>query len=283
MTAYADLHMHSLRSDGMHRPAELPEMAARAGLAAIALTDHDTMAGVEEAAEAGERIGIEVVPGVEISTADGGQDIHVLGYFVDPSDPLLRARLESQRDVRKARNRLMIEALRAHGVDITLEEVAELAARSGKSADNLGRPHIADCLVHKGYAAGRADAFDRWIGKGAPAYVLPPRIAPEEAVDWIREAGGAAVLAHPGLYGDEPLVERLIAYGLDGIEAYHSDHTPEQERAYAALAERHGLVATAGSDFHGSRGGEAVFHGPVGHRRTPVDTIKRLRERIRRL
>lgn len=280
--AYADLHMHSLRSDGMHRPAELPEMAVRAGLAAIALTDHDTAAGVAEAAEAGRKLGIEVVPGVEISSSSGGQDIHVLGYLIDVEDARFRERLASQRDVRIERNRLMMESLRSHGLLVTIEEVAELAARFGKSAENLGRPHIAQLLVQKGYAASQEDAFARWIGKGAVAYAAPPRISPEQAIDWIREAGGAAVLAHPGVYGDEALVSRLIEYGLDGIEAYHSDHTEEQEAAYAAIAARHGLVATAGSDFHGSRVGEPVFHGPVGNRRTPLETITLLRERTRR-
>ncbi|PDO11821.1 MAG: phosphatase [Candidatus Reconcilbacillus cellulovorans] len=279
--AQADLHVHTSVSDGDFPPAEVVRLAAEAGLQAIAVTDHDTLDGFSEAAEAGRRWGVEVVPGVEISTSSDGKDIHVLGYFVDVSDARFRERLAYQRDARRRRNERMAERLRELGVPVALEEIEEEARRSGKPNRHIGRAHIADWLVRNGYAESRADAFRRWLGREGAAYVALSRIAPEEAIRWIHEAGGAAVLAHPGLYGVPDLVDRLAAFGLDGVEAYHSDHDADQEAFYAAAAERLGLVATAGSDFHGRRGGD-FFHGPVGNRRISRDVLEHLKERTKR-
>lgn len=279
--AQADLHVHTSVSDGDFPPEEVVRLAAEAGLQAIAVTDHDTLDGFAEAAEAGRRWGIEVVPGVEISASSEGKDIHVLGYFVDVSDVRFRERLAFQRDARRRRNERMAERLRELGVPVALEEIEEEARRSGKPNRHIGRAHIADWLVRNGYAESRADAFRRWLGREGAAYVALSRIAPEEAIRWIHEAGGAAVLAHPGLYGDRGLVGRLADFGLDGVEAYHSDHDAEQEAFYAATAQQFGLVATAGSDFHGRRGGD-FFHGPVGNRRISCDVLEHLKERTKR-
>lgn len=278
----ADLHAHTTASDGVHAPREVIRFAKEAGLAAIAITDHDTLGGLAEARAEGEKLGILVVPGVEISTALSGRDIHVLGYFVDTEDAAFLARLESQRETRIRRNEMILEKLAALGIRIGMEEVLASAARAAggaRRADDIrsiGRPHIAQVLVERGVAASVRDAFDRFLGEGGAAHVVPPRITPMEAVRWIREAGGKAVLAHPGLYGDDGLVERILAAGIDGIEAWHSDHAPEQEARYAALAERFGLPATAGSDFHGEREGE-LLHGRVGNRRIPLAVLDRLR------
>jgi len=276
---YADLHTHTKASDGMESPAANVRLAAAAGLAAVAVTDHDTVAGVEEALAEGKRLGIEVVPGVEISTLSGGQDIHVLGYFIRTDDPVFLERLERLRKTRDLRNELMLEKLRSLGVKITIEEVLETRMREHRPDETVGRPHIADVLMKKGYAASLEDAFAKYLGKQGAAYVNPPRISPEEAIQWIHEAGGAAVLAHPGLYKDDPLVETLISSGLDGIEAYHSDHSPEEGEKYRALAERHGLIVTAGSDFHGERNGK-VFHAPLGSRKVDVKVIDQLRQAL---
>lgn len=270
-----DLHTHTRASDGTETPAENVRIAHAAGLAGLAITDHDTVAGIEEAEAEGLKLGMLVVPGVEISTVAGGQDIHVLGYYIRTADPLFLTRLEELRSVRDRRNELMLEKLRELGLEITLDEVMENRRRSGRSDETVGRPHIAEVLIRKGYAANLQDAFERYLGRTGAAYVNPPRIRPEEAVRWIHEAGGAAVIAHPGLYQDDKLVEELIGAGLDGIEAYHSDHTPEDAERYRSLAERHSLIITAGSDFHGERNG-IVFHAPLGSRRISAEILQEL-------
>ncbi len=278
MEGYADLHTHTRASDGTGTPSENVRLAAAAGLSTVAITDHDTVAGLEEALEAGRAAGITVVPGVEISSSENGRDIHVLGYFMDVADPLFLSRLEELRNVREGRNERMLERLRELGYAITLEEVLERRGQVEHKDTTVGRPHIAQVLVDKGYAESQQDAFNRLIGEGGAAFISPKRISPETAIAWIHEAGGAAVLAHPGLYGNDTLVERLAGFGLDGIEADHSDHSPEEVEKYREMAWRHGLVATAGSDYHGERGGE-VFHGPLGGRRVGAAVVPLLRER----
>jgi 3',5'-nucleoside bisphosphate phosphatase len=272
---YADLHTHTTASDGLNSPAVNVDLALEAGLAAIAITDHDTVAGVPEAIERGKSIGIKVVPGVEISTVAGGQDIHVLGYYIDIHNEQFLQRLAGLRNVREQRNQLMIARLNELGLHMTLEEVERTAAKESPELMSVGRPHIAEIMIRKGYVSNHQEAFDRYLGKTGAAYVNPPRIRPEVAIDWIHEAGGAAVLAHPGLYGDDPLVEKLVEYGLDGIEAFHSDHSPEEEERYTAIAVRHKLLVTAGSDYHGQRE-EHVFHGPIGSRKVEIGVLQQL-------
>lgn len=273
-----DLHTHTQASDGMNKPAENVRLAKEKGLVGLAITDHDTVAGIAEALLAGKELGLDVVPGIEISTRAGDKDIHVLGYFVNPQDERLQERLGRLRSVREERNGMIIAKLRQLGLSITLEEVKVGLARPLRPDESLGRPHIADALVRKGYAADLRDAFDRYLAEGKPGYASLPRIAPEEAFAWIREAGGAPVLAHPGLYGDDELVRSILERGKPaGIEVYHSDHGPEEERRYAAMAERYGLIATGGSDYHGVRQG-VVFHGDLGGRTAPPGTVERLRQ-----
>jgi predicted metal-dependent phosphoesterase TrpH len=279
LSAYeADLHTHTLASDGTQTPAANVRMAKEAGLCAIAITDHDTVSGIAEAIVEGSELGIEIVPGVEISTVAGNQDIHVLGYYMDVRDALFLKRLESLRETRNQRNEMMLERLRQLGLDITMEEVLREVEATKSEGDTVGRPHIAAILLKKGYVASISEAFERFLGKDGQAYVNPPRIEPAAAVAWIHEAGGSAVLAHPGIYHDDALVEQIIRGGIDGIEVYHSDHSPADEARYLALAERHGLLFTAGSDFHGERGGE-VFHAPIGARRVSTDVLKRLQRK----
>ncbi|GMX62280.1 PHP domain-containing protein [Paenibacillus elgii] len=276
--AFADLHTHTLASDGTGPPADNVRLAAEAGLAAVAITDHDTVGGLREAMEAGLKYGIAVVPGVEISTVHVGQDIHVLGYWIDDTDPQFLARLAELREVRNRRNEMIVNKLQELGLSVTMDDVLESLRTSKKAGDTVGRPHIADALVRKGYVNSMAEAFDRYLAKGAAAYVNPPRITPQQAVEWILEAGGAPVLAHPGLYGQDELIPLLAEVGLVGVEAFHSDHTPEQEAHYEALAAAYGLLVTAGSDYHGERGG-VVFHAPIGARRVAADVVDRLFER----
>ncbi|WP_139490133.1 PHP domain-containing protein [Brevibacillus dissolubilis] len=274
MEIKADLHSHTVASDGSCQPAENVRIAKEQGLAALAITDHDTVAGVAEAIEAGKELGIEVIPGVEISTAAKGQDIHVLGYFVPYDQESFREKLTGLRDVRHQRNIQLIKRLNELGVEITLEDVYRRKTGPDK---NIGRPHIAEELMEKGYVESVAEAFDKYLGKTGSAYVNVERISPQQAIDLIKKSGGAAVLAHPGLYDDDELVEELIVYGLDGIEAYHPDNSPEQVKEYERLADEYGLIRTGGSDFHGYRGPEP-FHAMLGSYTAPLDTVAKLRK-----
>ncbi|MBO9609113.1 MAG: PHP domain-containing protein [Paenibacillaceae bacterium] len=274
---FADLHTHTTASDGLETPSSNVRAASAAGLAAVAITDHDTVAGVEEALAEGKRLGVEVVPGVEISTTAGGRDIHVLGYFVDIRDETLLGHLDRQRRARDERNERIAAKLRELGLAITMEEV-EASVPEKKPDETIGRPHIAALLVRKGYVASMKEAFDRYLADGAAAYVAPDRNGPLDAAGWIRQAGGAAVLAHPGLYRNVALVTEWLDSGaFDGVEAYHSDHSPEEEALFARLAEQRGLPATAGSDFHGARGG-IVFHGAIGSKRVDTVVLDKLRQ-----
>jgi Predicted metal-dependent phosphoesterases (PHP family) len=274
----ADLHIHTTASDGMHAPTEIVQLAKQAGLAAIAITDHDTTGGIREAMEAGDRLGMIVVPGVEISTQVDGKDIHILGYYIDPEDKLLSGRLEHLRSIRDRRNERIIGKLNEQGIRITLSEVWHTVKKKPGEELTIGRPHIAEVLVRKGVVGSIPEAFDRYLGEGGSAYVSPERISPQEAARWIHEAGGSAVIAHPGLYGDDELVERIIGCGVDGIEAFHSDHSPEEEIRYAVMAERAGLVATAGSDYHGERMKD-MRHQQIGERTAHVSLLQRLNRR----
>ncbi|AIQ58194.1 PHP domain-containing protein [Paenibacillus borealis] len=276
-TGRGDLHTHTQASDGMQAPAENVRLAYEKGLAAVAITDHDTVSGVAEALEAGKRYGITVIPGVEISTRAGGKEIHVLGYYIDTEDELFLSRLEQQRNTRLGRNEAIIDKLRGLGIEISMEQVLSGMGRELKPDESVGRPHIADELVRLGAATDMRDAFDKYLAEGAAAYVSPPRITPEKACRWIQEAGGAAVLAHPGIYGDDELVRKILETGeLRGIEVYHSDHGPAEHERYLALAEEFGLLVTGGSDFHGARQG-VIFHGDIGSVNVSTAVLEQLK------
>jgi predicted metal-dependent phosphoesterase TrpH len=271
----ADLHSHTTASDGTQSPRANVQMALDAGLGAIAITDHDTISGVAEALAAGSELGIVVVPGVEISTVANGHDIHILGYYMNIEDERFLQRLASLRETRDTRNEMIIARLQELGIEITMEEVLKEVANVKRKGDTVGRPHIAAVLLNKGYVSTITEAFDRYLASGAAAYANPPRIEPATAIAWIHDAGGRAVLAHPGIYHDDALVEAITAQGLDGIEVYHADHSPEDEERYRLLAQRKGLLMTAGSDFHGERGGIA-FHAAIGSKRMGMDVLAQL-------
>ena len=249
--ARIDLHLHTTHSDGSLPPAEVLALAHKAGVAALAITDHDITTGIPEALEAGARLGIEIIPGVEISSRFGDSELHILGYFLDWQDPTLNSRLATLRDSRHRRNPQIIERLRALGQDITYGEVRKLAG-----TDSVGRPHIARVLMEKGYVKSSKEAFDRFLAHGKPAYVPRELPDPAEAMAWIRAAKGVPVLAHPlwakqngeGLY---KLCEKLKAEGLGGIEVHYSTHNPKQTVELLDIAKRLDLLVTGGSDFHG--------------------------------
>ncbi|MDO7905260.1 PHP domain-containing protein [Paenibacillus sp. JX-17] len=271
-----DLHTHTTASDGMQPPADNVRLAKERGLAAVAITDHDTVAGIGEALQTGKEQGITVVPGVEISTRAGGKDIHVLGYYIDHQDTGLLRRLEELRRTREQRNDRIIAKLQQLGVEVTLQEVIDNLGRPLKPDESVGRPHIADLLVRKGYAEDMRDAFNRYLAEGAAAFISLPRIGPADAFAWITEAGGVSVLAHPGLYGNDELVHSILREGRPaGIEVYHSDHDEAAEQRYLEMAHQYGLLVTGGSDYHGARGG-VVFHGELGSRTVEYEVLERL-------
>lgn len=244
----ADLHTHSTWSDGILSPAALVAEAAACGLRAIALTDHDTVAGVLEARAAGETHGIEVIPGVELSaTLSDGAEAHLLGYFVDVSDPAFLAALAGYARAREERMERMIGRLRQIGAPVDGGRVRELAGHG-----TVGRPHLARALTEAGHAADLSDAFARYIGGGKPAFVPRPRVDPRDAIALIRAAGGVPVLAHPySAGGVESALDRLVPAGLLGLEVDYGEYTPDEREVLRAIAARRGLIATGGSDYHG--------------------------------
>lgn len=249
----ADLHVHSNASDGSVPPSELPAMAAKAGLDAIALTDHDTLEGVETAREGGKECGVLVVPGVELTgyapAAEGEEEveIHIIGLYVDVEDEALADRLEELRATRTERVRKIAELLQDLGEDIEAEDIL---ARAG--GDSVGRVHVARELVERGVCRDVSDAFNRFLAQGEPAYVPKEHMTPAEAVKLIRRAGGCAVLSHPGLLADmEMYLPELLEAGLDALEVHYPRHSASQEKELMDLAEEYDLLVTGGSDFHG--------------------------------
>lgn len=271
-----DLHSHTTASDGLLSPTEVVRLARQKGLAAVAITDHDIVSGIDEAIVEGKNLGVEVIPGVELSTLWNGKEIHMLGLFIDYQDQELLKRLEKQRGVRHRRNQMMIQKLNQLGIPITLEEV-EAKKRGDSTKRNVGRPHIAEVLIEKGIVRDMNEAFDQYLGHGGKAYVTPERITPFDAIKWIHQSKGVAVIAHPGLYEQDDLIPLLVRNGLDGIEVDHPDHTEEDRKRYQKMAEEYDLVATAGSDFHGERHG-SMYHAPLGTCTVSYEPVLRLKQ-----
>ncbi len=246
-----DLHTHSTASDGSFTPTELINYAKRKRIEVLALTDHDTISGIPEAIDASEKAGIDFVPGVEISALWLIGTMHILGYYIDPDSELLNGTLKNLQKLRDDRNHKIIEKLREHGVDITYEEVEKVAG------GQIGRLHISRILIEKGYAADIQSAFKKFLTNGAPTYIPKVRLEPPKAIELIKNSGGIPVLAHPctlGLddFSDlEKLFRELKESGIEGIEAYYSDHSKEFTNFCVKMAEELNLLVTGGSDFHG--------------------------------
>jgi predicted metal-dependent phosphoesterase TrpH len=248
-----DMHTHTNRSDGTFAPSELVKLASERGLEVIAITDHDTTDGLKEASAAGLELGVEIVPGVELSSEHRGTSVHVLCYWMDPANGELQAELGRLRSERFRRGEAMVTKLRSLGYPVSFERVRQIAGTG-----NIVRPHVAQALVEAGVVATEEEAFDRLIGDDGPAYVPKHALDPLDALALVRRAGGACVLAHPGMWSDEApvpedLIEAMAEAGMAGLEADHGDHTPEQREYYRGLAKRLGLVVTGGSDCHGTR------------------------------
>jgi predicted metal-dependent phosphoesterase TrpH len=273
-----DLHMHTTASDGTLSPTALVELARQKGLAAIAVTDHDTTAGVAEAVSAGGRLGVEVIPGIEISAMREKGTLHIVGLFIDPDDPALREKCAAMQAERSKRNGRMVRRLGELGMPITLEEVS---AKAG--GEVLGRPHVAAVMLEKGYVQSFPEAFDKWLAKGQPAYFPKSLFDPRESIQLIHDAGGIAIIAHPSQLkcrSEEELdeaVAELCAAGIDGIETQWSNAAPGEMALAERLAEKHGLARSGGSDFHGSMKPDIQIGAGLGQLRMTYDILNGLR------
>lgn len=256
-----DLHLHTTASDGRLTPGQLVRRAADVGIHVMAVTDHDTTAGVAPATRAAAAVGITVVPGIEVTAVLDGRDIHVLGYYLDSEDEALNALLQAQQYERCERAREIAVKLDRAGVPIDVEALLTVSAARGGS---VARPQIAAALVAAGHAIDVTDAFERWLGEGRTAFVPHCGRGPADVVSVIAAARGAASLAHPGTTGRDDIVPALVAAGLAAIEAYHSAHDAAAQARYADLARRYNLATTGGSDFHGDGLRRAEFFGVVG-------------------
>jgi predicted metal-dependent phosphoesterase TrpH len=250
MEGKADLHMHTIHSDGACSTEELILRAQRAGLTSISITDHDTVNAVGEAMALGDECGVRVIPGVELSSSHNGFDIHLLGYFVDHTNAVLLDYLSFCKTARVRRAERIVEKLNGLRIPLRLETVLEQAGLGA-----VGRAHIAHALFEEGLTGSYDEAFDRYIGNGKPAYETTDSVNPGEAIELISAAGGLSFIAHPGTMIDEAMLRNLIRLGLDGIEVIHPSHSQRLTEHYRGIAVEYCLLESGGSDFHGSKKG----------------------------
>lgn len=277
---YIDLHSHSTSSDGTLTPSELAEEAKKAGLCAAALTDHDTVGGIEEFAAAADKIGIEPVAGVEIS-AKYKTEMHILGLLIDYKNKEFIQKLDYLKKNRGERNSKVFELIRKNGMDITIEDVT--GQKNGGNLENTGRAHLAKALVKKGYAKDMQDAFDKYLKKGRICYVERVTFSPEESIRIIKNAGGAAILAHPCYITQdrnelEKLLKELMGYGLDGFECMYSDYSEDYQKMCMEIADKLGLLKSGGSDFHADNRPHIKLGYAGG--RIPYEYLQKLKDRI---
>lgn len=264
-----DLHLHTTASDGRLAPADLVRRVADAGIRAFAVTDHDTTDGIDEAQSEATKLGLQLVPGIEITAVDDGRDVHMLGYFFDRFEPRMVEFLVAQRTARIDRIVRIAERLAELGMPIDVGPLlAEVQSRNSKS---IGRPRLARAMIEAGYVATTREAFDRWLGQDGPAFVARVGPPPRAVIEIVHAARGIVSLAHPGRTRIDAQIPALRDAGLDAIEAYHSDHDPMAVELYTGLAARLGMLMTGGSDFHGdpSHGvepGAATLPGPAWQR-----------------
>ncbi len=271
MANVIDLHTHSTASDGIYAPAELLRQAHGVGLRVLALTDHDTTNGLDEASATAQHLGIDFIPGIEINTDVGSDEIHVLGYYLQYQQPEFQRVLQILRDARERRGQRMVELLNEQGVAVSWERVREIAQGA------VGRPHVAKALLEAGFVQSISEAFDKYIGKECPAYVPRYKLAPVDAIRLIRSANGLPVMAHPiDLPGLDELCEwlpKLVEAGLVGLETYYGPYTEEKEQQLRALADQYHLIPTGGTDFHGP----GIHPTPLGGRFVPFEAVERLK------
>jgi predicted metal-dependent phosphoesterase TrpH len=270
MIASADLHIHTHFSDSSSSPQEIVDDALKAGLACIAITDHDTLDGIVPAIEAVAGLGLEVVPGIELSSELESCDIHILGYFIDYTKGPLLEKIDVFLDARVQRMKQMLVNLKAVGVDnIVFEEVCALTRSRA-----VGRMHLAVLLQQKGWVSGIKAAFEKYLGPGCPGYAPKFKQTPYEAIDLIRSSGGVAVMAHPMLTQKDELIPGLVKAGLKGLEVYYPNCMPTVTQFYEGIAKKHGLIATGGSDAHG----KDKAYTYIGKQTVPYIIVDQLRQ-----
>lgn len=249
-----DLHIHTTASDGVLTPQEIIDMAVGIGLKGIAISDHDTVAGLEPARQYlhTTSCSLDFIPAIELNTDAGEDEVHILGYFIDPKNVALNQRLQEIHHARYHRAEQMVNRLQELGLKINLKQVQELA-----QGELIARPHIARALINNKYADSISEAFDKYIGRGAPGYVPRYKFLPGEAIKLIKNAGGIAVLAHPGLIKDKNKVIKIINSGIEGLEVFYPEHSPGQIQELLELAKNHSLLITGGSDYHGPGSSES--------------------------
>jgi len=264
---FADLHLHTQFSDGTFTPEELVLYAQKGGLACIALTDHDTVEGCARAAAACANVKMEFIPGAELTAEHEDTEVHVLGYFLDTENKILLERIAQFQAVRQRRIHEMVAALNQLGLPLTVESVFALA-----NCKSPGRPHVARALVKERLIGSLDEAFERYLKKGRPAWVPKTKMSALESVELIHQAGGLAVMAHPGLNRTDEIIPALVEAGLDGIECFHTKHSTVMSERYLEIAEKHALLVTGGSDCHGFSKNKPL----IGTVKLPYEHVERL-------
>lgn len=275
-----DLHTHTYASDGTYSPTALVTLAKEQGIEAIAVTDHDTIEGLPEAMEAGERLGVEVVPGMELSVEYGPGSMHILGLLINLEDKGLNDTLAKLQESRSSRNPQIIEKLNELGMPITMEEVEKISG-----GGQLGRPHIAAALVKNGYVHNTQEAFDKYLKKGASAYFERRRLSPEGAADLIHGAGGLLILAHPGtLAVNGPKFDNLLSElkdaGFDGIEVFYNNHSHAEEDRLMKIADKLEFIISGGTDFHGENKPSIKLGVGYGNMAIPYEVLQEMKQRV---
>jgi len=267
---FADLHLHTFFSDGTYSPEEMVGHAKRVGLAALALTDHDTVEGCERTAAACQTAGIEFVPGTELTAEQSDHEIHILGYLLDASNPRLLAEIAKFQTVRQNRIREMVARLNRANVPLEVDAVFALA-----NCKSPGRPHVARALVKAGLCSSLDQAFERFLKKNRPAWVPKFKMSASQAIELIHQAGGMAVLAHPGLNHNDDVIPAMVDAGLDGLECFHTKHSTTITEHYFELADRFHLLVTGGSDCHGMSKGKPL----IGTVKVPYQHVEQLKSK----
>jgi len=268
---FTDLHLHTTFSDGTYSPEHLAAEAKRFGLVAVALTDHDTVEGCERMRAACEAVSIEFIPATELTCEVAGVELHMLGYFLDVTNPELLSQMVRFQEGRQERIREIVARLQKMQVPLDEEEVFALA-----NCKSPGRPHVARALIRRKVCTSVDEAFERFLKKNRPAWVPKEKISAQEALALIHQAGGLAVVAHPGLARTEEVLPELIEAGIDGIECFHTKHSPSASEYYVSLAEKNHLVVTGGSDCHGMNKGKPL----IGSIKLPYEYVRQLKERL---
>ncbi len=270
---FADLHLHTNFSDGTYTPEELAGHAHRCGLTVVALTDHDTVEGCARMGAACGELGIEFIPASELTADLGGHELHLLGYFLDTENPRLLAELAKFQEVRQNRIREMCDRLNELGLALPAEAVFKIA-----NCRSPGRPHVGRALVQAGLCATQDEAFDRFLKNGKPAWVPKFKMPAGEAIELIHQAGGLAVMAHPGLNRTDEVIPKLVEMGMDGLECFHTRHSTAASQHYLLMAEQLGLLVTGGSDCHGMNKGKPL----IGSMKLPLDYVAKMKVKVER-